>query len=139
MSSDKIKDHIFDEIEKIQNSLREKNVAQRDAIDLQLIGIINMLKKHVLDKQKKLDDFIKRLYELTDDDVAIGLVDTLDSQLGEIGDDYAALLKFEAESKTASIDAKYLEVLLEICSRLGQLILRLQSVEEALDSAVENN
>lgn len=139
MVSKKIRASILEDIKKIQSSLKEKNEIQRGVIDLQLIGIIDMLKKHVLDKQKKLEDFIKRLDELTDDKVTTSLLDTLYIQLEEIGEDYTALLKFEAESKFTSLDAKYLEVLLQISNRLGELTVRLQSIEEALNSAVEND
>jgi len=138
MVSKKIKASILEEIRKIQNSLKEKNDAQRGAIDPQVIAIIDMLKKHVLDKQKKLDVFIKRLYDLTDDDVATGLFNALDDQLVEIGNDYDAVLEFELDNTTTSLDAKNLEVLLQIGYRLSQLIVRLQSIEQALNSAVED-
>ena len=132
-----IKKSILEDIEKIQNGLKEKNDAQRDVIQNQLIGLIDLLKKHIIDKQNKLDRYIDRLQQLTKDKMACSLLDTLDNQLKETGDDYANVLKFEAEDKTLSSDPKNLGVMIEINSRLYNAISKLETIEDTVEDIMK--
>ena len=132
-----IKKSILEDIEKIQNGLKEKNDAQRDVIQNQLRGLIDLLKKHILDKQIKLDRYIGKLQQLTKDKIACSLLDTLDNQLKETGNDYANVLKFEAEDKTLSSDPKNIGVMIEINSRLYKAISKLETIEDTVEDIMK--
>lgn len=132
-----VKKSILKDIEKIQNGLKEKNDAQRDVIQNQLINLIDLLKKHIIDKQNKLDRYIDRLQQLTKDKVACSLLDTLDNQLKETGNDYTNVLKFEAEDKTLSSDPKNLGVMIEISSRLYNAISKLETIEDTVEDIMK--
>ena len=131
------KKSILEDIEKIQNGLKEKNDAQRDMIQSQLISLIDLLKKHILDKQNKLDRYIDRLQQLPKDKMACSLLDTLDSQLKETGDDYTNVLKFEANDKTPSSDPKNLGVMIKINSRLYTAISKLETIEDTVEDIMK--
>ena len=128
---------ILEDIEKIQNGLKEKNDAQRDMIQAQLRGLIDLLKKHIIDKQNKLDRYIDRLQQLTKDNVACSLLDTLDSQLKETGDDYTKVLKFEGDDKTPSSDPKNSGVMIEINMRLYKVVSKLEIIEDTVEDIMK--
>ena len=132
-----LKKSILEDIEKIQNGLKEKNDAQRDMIQTQLRGLIDLLKKHIIDKQNKLDRYIDRLQQLTKDKVACSLLDTLDIQLKETGEDYAKVLKFEAEDKTLSSDPKNSGIMIEINSRLYNVVSKLEIIEDTVEDIMK--
>jgi hypothetical protein len=138
MKSKKDRKAVLDDIASLRSSIKEKNDTQRDTIRLQLVSVIDMLKKHILDKQNKLDKYIEKLKSLTNDEVALGLLDTINSELGDSGLKYQSLLKFEAEDKTQTSDAENLDVIIEICSRLSKIVLQLQKIEDILNIDFNN-
>ena len=127
----------LEEIKKIQNGLKEKNEVQRDAISYDLVGLINKLKKHVIDKQNKLDRYADRLHHLTKDKVACGLLDALNFQLQNAENEFLDIHKFERNDKTLSTDLKNLGVMIEICSKLYQVISKLQTIEDAVEEVMK--
>ena len=137
MVSKKIKSSILGDIERIQSSLKEKNEAQRSAIYLQLVNVVDMLKKHIIDKQISLDKYITKLEDLTEDKIAKSLISSLNLDLNDIGDDYANLLKFESETKSGLSDIENIVIMLQISSMLSILVLRLQSIEITLNEVVD--
>ena len=136
MVSKKVKQSIVEELKKIRGGLNEINSVQQTAIEYELINLINLLKKHILDKQNKLDKYIDKLEELTNDSVAKGLLETITYELSSTGNEYATILKFESENKKPTSEVENLDVMLTICHKLFQLILRLEKIEEFLDFKV---
>ena len=132
-----MKKSILEEIEKIRGGLKEKNEVQRDAIDYDLRGLIEKLKKHVIDKQNKLDRYIERLEQLTKDKVACSLLTALDLQLKEAGEKFTEVHKFESDSKTLSSDPENLGEMIEICSRLYQVVSKLQTIEDTVEEIMK--
>lgn len=128
---------ILEDIQKIQDALKEKNEVQRDAIDYDLRGLIEKLKKHIIDKQNKLDRYIERLEQLTKDKIACSLLNTLDLQLKEAGEEFANIHTFESDSKTLSSDPENLGVMIEMCSRFYQVISKLQTIEDTIEEIMK--
>jgi dGTP triphosphohydrolase len=138
MKSKKDKISALDSIKKIRDSLNEKKSAQRDAIHYELIHLENLLKKHVLDMQKKLDEYSKQFDLITDDKIAKNLLERITMELNDIGDDYAELLKFENNEKTPTKDLENLKVIHTICSRLFKIISNLQKINDVLDIEIND-
>ena len=127
----------LEEIKGIQNGLKERNEIQREAISCDLSGLIDKLKKHVIDKQNKLDRYVDQLHHLTKDKVACGLLDALDFQLQDAEKEFSDIHKFESNDKTVSADPKNLGVMIEICSRLYQVISKLQTIENTVEEVMK--
>jgi len=109
----------------------------RKKIDELNITLIDLLKKHIIDKQNKLDRYIEKIQELTKDKVACSLLDTLDRQLKDTGSDYTTVLTFEAEDKTLSSDPKNLGVMIEINSCLYKVISKLETIEDTVEDIMQ--
>ena len=133
MVSKKFKESIIEEIIRIRSGLQEINTVHQSAIENELIHIINLLKKHILDKQNKLDKYIEKLEQLTNDKIASGLLVSVTIEMSSIGYGYAEILNFEATNKIPSSEVENLGILMTISSKLFQLIEKLEKVEGILD------
>ena len=127
------KEKITDAIKEVRNGLNEINSAHEPAINVQIDGTINMLKKYIIVKQTKLGKYMAKLQELTHDNVANGLLNSINYQLTEAGDMYGDILKLENLTPESS-ELENMEFMLLTCSKLFEVILKLQMVEELLDT-----
>ena len=129
------KERIADEIRDIRLGLNEINTARQPAIKLQIDSAVNMLKKYIIDKQTKLDKYICKLQEMTQDEVANGLLKTITFQLNTIGNKYAKLLKLEGETET-STELEEIVLEIQIGHELTDLLAELQIVEDILNTHI---
>lgn len=127
------KDGIIDDIQKIRNGLEEINGAHEPAINQQLDGIVNAMKKYILAKQNKLDKYINKLQDLPNskDDIGTSLLESIYLQLNKTGTQYADILKFENETRSQN-ELENMDSTTQICSKLNQLIQELQTIEDTL-------
>lgn len=124
-----------EDVQKIREGLDETNGAHQPAINQQLDGLVNMMKKYIIVKQTKLDKYLKKLSERTNDDVAVGVLENINMQLNQTGEKYAAVLKFESEKKPTT-EAGEMEYMIHTSSELSQLVLELQKIEDILNTCV---
>ena len=89
--------------------------------------ITQYLKKSLQKREllHKLDRYVDQLHYLAKDKITCGLLDTLDFQLQDAEKEFSDIHKFERNDKTVSTDLKNLEVMIEIRSRLYQIISKL--------------
>ena len=129
------KEKLIGDVKEIRAGLKEINNAHQPAINQSLDGIVKQLEKYLLVKQTKLENYVEKLRKMTNDEVANGLLDTVLSQLSDIGTAYSKILKLQGQTKTPS-ELEDTEFTLRIISEIFQLILKLQMIEEILNTHI---
>lgn len=133
MSSEREK--LVSRIKEIRDSVNELNEAHQPAINMSLNGIVDQLITYLLKKQTKLENYVEKLRDMTKDEVANGLLDSILNQLKEVGESYANILKIQSQTKPSS-ELENIEFMLRIVSEIFQLILKLQMIEDVLNTHI---
>ncbi len=121
----------IEDLQKIRSDLTTINGIHEDSINLQLDATIIALKKFILVKQNKLEKEIMKLCDMTTDQIASGLLDSIITRLHKTGTKYSQILNLE--SKPTNSKLEQMELMATIIPILQQLIDELQEIEDFLN------